>query len=133
MKTVRKKILIVDDEAGFAMILKIALEETGEYDVKVETSGVKGYAAAQVFKPDLVLLDIRMPDCSGPQIAAKIRENQELKDTPMIFVSATPFEETVKHFSGKITGYPYITKPAGSEEIIHCIKQVLKDNGGKSR
>ena len=133
MRHVRKKILIVDDEAGFAMILKIALEETGEYDVHVETSGLRGYAAAQEFMPDLVLLDIRMPDCSGPQIAARILANDALKGTPMIFVSATPFEESAKQFNGKISGYPYITKPAGSEEIIHCIQQVLKHSGGKAR
>lgn len=133
MKTSRKKILIVDDEAGFAMILKIALEETGEYDVQVEVNGLQGYKAAQEFKPDLVLLDIRMPDNSGPEVAAKIRENRELSGTSLIFISATPFEESVKHFNGKIAGYPYITKPAGSDEIIHCIQQVLSDNGGKKR
>ena len=130
--TGKKKILIVDDEAGFAAILKIALEETGEYDVRVETSGLGGFEAARRFRPDLVLMDIRMPDGSGPEIARRVKHSAELKDTPVIFVSATPFEESVKHFDGTLAGCPYITKPAGAEEIMSCIRQVLR-NGGNGR
>ena len=123
----KKKVLIIDDETGFAIILKIALEEHGGYDVRVENGCLEGFATACKFKPDVVLMDVRLPDGSGPLTAAKLKGEEGLKHASLIFVSATPLEENSKLLKG-LSGCPYITKPAGPDEILTCIRQVL-DNG----
>lgn len=65
-----KKILIVDDEEDFTKLIKLNLERTGEYEVEIENGGLRGLAAAREFKPDLILLDILMPDMEGGEVAS---------------------------------------------------------------
>ena len=61
----RKRILVIDDEASFTRNLKLNLEETGEYEVREENKGTEGLTAAREFRPDLILLDVIMPDMAG--------------------------------------------------------------------
>ena len=68
----KKKILLVDDEKSFTSLLKLNLEDTGDYEVHVENWAEDAYPAAQRFKPDLVLLDIIMPRMPGGDVAAQI-------------------------------------------------------------
>ena len=81
----RKKILVVDDEAGFTSMLKLNLEATGNYDVWVENDPHHAYRSALECKPDLILLDIIMPRVEGPDVAFQIRNSEALREIPIIF------------------------------------------------
>ena len=69
-----KKILLVDDDLTFVKLIQASLEQTGEYEVKVENRGVRAVEVARAYQPDLVLLDFMMPHMKGPAVAKTIRD-----------------------------------------------------------
>ncbi len=83
-----KRILLVDDEAGFTRLLKMNLEKTGLYLVLVLNESTKAIQAARQFQPNVILLDIVMPDMDGGDIAAKIQADPELGHIPIIMLTA---------------------------------------------
>src|SRR5438132_8569108 len=84
----KKRILIVDDEAGFTRLLKLTLERTGEYTVQEENDGTKAHETARRFRPDLILLDIVMPKIDGGDVASQLRADPMMKRTPIVFLTA---------------------------------------------
>jgi len=119
----KRRILLVDDEPSFTRILKLCLEKTGSYEVREENVGRMAVATARQFKPDLILLDVVMPDIDGGEVASSIVADQNLKDTPIVFLTAA----VAKDEEGVISGYPFISKPVNAEEVIECIeKRLLK-------
>ena len=119
----KKKILVVDDEESFAQMVRLNLEGTGEYEVKVETKGALALGTTKQFKPDLILLDIMMPDVDGSEVASQIKSDEELKNTPIVFVTATVTATEVDSRGGIIGGYPFISKPVTVEKLIECVKE----------
>ena len=85
----RKRILIIDDEASFARMVKLNLEKTGAFEVRVESKPAYALPTARDFKPDLILLDVIMPTMDGGDVANQIKRDRNLKDTPIIFLTAT--------------------------------------------
>ncbi len=123
--TDKKRILVVDDEVGFTQLLKLNLEKTGAYEVLEENRGVFAVAAAKKFKPDLILLDIIMPDIDGGQVAAQIKTREEMKDTPILFLTAIVSKNEMTYKDGRIGGYPFLAKPIDTDEIIASIEHML--------
>ncbi|NIO11055.1 MAG: response regulator [Deltaproteobacteria bacterium] len=117
----KKRILVVDDEPSFTRVLKLYLEKTGIYDVRDENRGTMALSAAKEFQPDLILLDIVMPDKDGGEIASSILQDDALKDTPIVFLTAA----VSKDEEGIISGRPFIAKPANAEEVVQCIEKNL--------
>ena len=83
---VQKKILVVDDEPTITRLLKLNLEKTGAYLVREENLGGKAHLAARDFKPDLILLDVMMPDMDGPSTLRVLQ--QQGVTIPVIFLTA---------------------------------------------
>jgi CheY-like chemotaxis protein len=119
----KKRILLVDDEKSFTNLLKINLEETGHYEVRVENWAEDAFAAARQFKPDLILLDIIMPRMPGGNVAAQIKEDPELKDTPIVLLTAAVRKHQVEENEGIICGFPCLAKPVPVETIIEAIEK----------
>src|SRR5687768_9940814 len=92
---VKKKILVVDDEASITRLLKLNLEK-GAYVVRTENEGTKALAAAKDFKPDLILLDVMMPDIDGGDVAAIIQADPLLCAVPIVFLTAAVKKEEVE-------------------------------------
>ncbi|MDD5292593.1 MAG: response regulator [Candidatus Omnitrophica bacterium] len=124
-KKAKKKILIVDDEEDFTKLVKLNLEKTAKYEVKTENIGLRGLAAAKAFKPDLVLLDIFMPDLGGNEIATQLKNDRDTADIPVVFLTAVVRKEEVEGQSGIIGGYHFIAKPVDTEEIIEVIERIV--------
>ena len=108
-------ILIVDDVPANLKILANLLEHEG-YEVRPVLSGAHALEAAEKEKPDLILLDIMMPDMDGFEVCRLIKENQNLNDVPIIFISAL---NSTKDIVRALTtgGVDYITKPFRAEEV----------------
>jgi len=121
----KKRILVVDDETSITRLLKLNLEQTGNYEVREENSGARVLASALEFKPDLILLDVMMPDVDGGDVAASLRQNPGLRKTPLVFLTAIVNKEELGASEGKIGGELYIAKPLDVKGVISVIERTL--------
>src|SRR5438552_19051850 len=80
----KRRILIVDDDPESTHVVKILLERTGRYLVLEENDAAKAHQSAQNFRPDVILLDIMMPETDGGEVTAQIEADPELQNTPII-------------------------------------------------
>jgi CheY-like chemotaxis protein len=122
----KKKILLVDDEKSFTNLLKLNLEETGAYEVRVENWAEDACTAAKEFKPDLILLDIIMPRLPGGNVAAQIKTDPDMKDTPIVFLTAAVRKHQVEENEGIICDFPCLAKPASVDEVIEAIEKHIR-------
>ncbi len=122
----KRRILVVDDEPSITRLLKLNLENTGDYVVREENDGTRALTAAQEFKPDLVLLDVMMPEIDGGDVAAAIEAAPSLRSTKIVFLTAAVKKEELEAHGGVIGGYPYIAKPLDLKGVL----QVLYDQLG---
>jgi len=121
----KKKILIVDDEKGFTSMLQLNLEAMGVYEVRVENKSERALQAALQFQPDIILLDVIMPNMEGPDVANEIKNNQLLKGTPIIFLTATITIDEMEAHNGRIGGHPFVAKPGSLSDLLESIRRNL--------
>ena len=108
------RVLIIDDDVEGSLLLKEDLEQTGMYEVFEESRGLMALKAVRQFTPDIVLLDIIIPDLDGPSIAAQI-EAAYLSPKPLIiFLSSIVFPEEAE--KGTIGGYSFMSKDSSRED-----------------
>lgn len=124
----KKKVLIVDDEKDFASMAKAELESLGRYKVRIETRGSDALSAAKEFKPEVILLDITLPDMDGFEICKSLKEVDRLAGIPIIILSGRKGE------SDKVAGLDlgaddYIAKPFLLKELDARIRAVLRRAG----
>jgi CheY-like chemotaxis protein len=123
----KKKILVVDDEVSITRLLKLNLEQTGKYEVFEVNQGARALQMAQAFKPDLVILDVMMPDMDGSEIAASFKQDPNLKKTAVVFLTAAIKKEELGGLEGKIGGRTYIAKPLNIQGVISVIERNLSN------
>ena len=120
-----KKILIVDDEKEALAILERKLKEA-DYLISAVASGKEAIEVSKLFKPDLILLDIAMPDIDGYTVASALRQDKLLKDVPIIFVTGKELElKGIKERLLEIGICDYITKPCTFDDILKKIKECI--------
>lgn len=119
----RIKILIIDDEENFTRLVKLNLEKTGKYEVKIENKGSLGLIAAKEFKPDLILLDVMMPGVDGGDVCNQLKDEKATKNIPIVFLTAVVNEKEIKENNGIIGGHPFIAKPVDTGELIDVIEK----------
>lgn len=120
----RDIILVVDDLPENLSVLLEILSKNG-YDVRACRSGELALKSLNNFKPDLILLDIKMPNMDGYQVAEKIKSNPEFTDIPIIFISALDdTSDKIKAF--EVGGVDYVTKPFQEEEVLARIATHLR-------
>jgi CheY-like chemotaxis protein len=120
----RRRILMVDDDRHSTRLVKILLERAGNYVVLEENDATKAHQSARNFRPDLIFLDIMMPETDGGEIAEQIQADLELQRTPIVFVTALVTKAEAR--SGRrIQGYPFIAKPISIRELVDAIEEHL--------
>jgi len=120
----KRRILIVDDDRDSTHLTQILLEKTGRYLVLEESDATKAHQSARNFKPDLILLDIMMPQRDGGDIAAQIEADPGLQRTPILFLTALVTKAEAK--AGlRIQGHPVLAKPINIPELINEIEENL--------
>jgi len=125
------KVLLVDDEPSFTRMLKMSLERRG-FEVTAENNGAYAHQIAADFLPDFIFLDVIMPDIDGGEVAAKIRSNPKLKDTPIVFLTAGVSREATRVKGNIIGGQTYLAKPTTVDEVVRCIEKEMKKKSGTS-
>ncbi len=122
MKT---KILIIEDNEQNMYMLSFLLEHNN-YDIYRAFSGIEGIAAAQKIIPDIILLDIQIPEMDGYTVARKVREIDSLKLTPIIAVTSYAMEgDREKILAAGANGY--IEKPINPDTFIDSMNQIIND------
>ncbi|MFH1429177.1 MAG: response regulator [Candidatus Margulisiibacteriota bacterium] len=122
----KKRILIVDDEEDFGALVKLSLESSGGYIVEHETKGTNALQTARAFNPDLILLDIMMPDLSGNRVADQLKLDNELGDIPLIILTATVKEYEVEDTVHRFGGCPCLAKPISVEHLVESIEENIR-------
>lgn len=118
-------ILIVDDSPVTLRGIKAMLDK--DYTVSVATSGEQALKSIKKKRPDLVLLDYEMPGWDGRETLEKIREDAEISDTPVIFLTGVADKDHIAAVL-KLSPAGYLLKPAEKEKLIGTIEEVLKGN-----
>lgn len=121
-------ILAVDDEESFTFFVKLNLETKTNYHFKVTTAdnGEEALKLAKTLRPDLILLDIMMPDMSGAEVAEELLLDARTKKIPIIFITALVKKDEVEKEAGLMGGREFIAKPVSKEELIRRIETTLK-------
>lgn len=122
---VKRRILVVDDEERFARFVKLALEQTGAYEVCTETVAKRALATALAFKPDFIFMDVAMPGLDGGDLAAKFREDADLKMVPVVFLTGTASKDEVVDGGGIIGGREFLAKPISIGELTAAVERHL--------
>ena len=119
MADLKRKVLIVDDEPNIVTALDFLLRRSG-YDVRVAGTGEEALAEIESYVPDVVLLDIMIPQKSGYEVCQRVRERPEWRHIKIVMVSARGREAEVS--KGLSLGADlYITKPFSTHELIAAI------------
>lgn len=123
MMSEAQKILVVDDDPYILMSLEFLMKKNG-YDVIVARNGTEALDLLEKRVPNLVLLDIMMPDVDGYAICKHIKSNKKLKEAKVVFMSAKSKEADIQ--KGLDLGASlYITKPFSTRELMKQIKSLM--------
>ncbi len=118
-----RTVLIIDDEEGIARALAIRLRAAG-FQATTAASGMLGLAAASAAPPDLIILDVRMPDIDGFEVHARLRRDPKLASIPVIFLSAS-VQDSTRHAALAAGAFAYLTKPYDSREIVTTVTNAI--------
>lgn len=121
----KKKILIIDDEEDFGKMVKMNLEDSGEYEVKAENKGQNGLNTVKKFKPDLILLDIMMPKIDGLNVLEDLKKDKATSSVPVVLLTAVKTDE-IKLKAAQLYGEDYLEKPVTTQKLKDTIEEVLR-------
>jgi CheY-like chemotaxis protein len=120
------KVLVIDDEADFCYFVKKNLIQVGQFEVISATNGKDGLGLAEKELPDIILLDLFMPDMPGEDVAAALKENTTTKDIPILFVTALATNDDIVDSEENKIGNNYILpKPIRTKKLIETIMKIL--------
>jgi len=126
-----EKILIVDDDLDTLKLVGLILQRQG-YEIVAANSGIQGLAKAAAERPNLILLDVMMPDMEGYEVARRLRADVDLSRTPIImFTAKTLVDDKVAGFEAGVDDY--MTKPTHPAELVSRVKALLARSGASQK
>jgi CheY-like chemotaxis protein len=128
MKT--NRVLVIDDNINATRVVKLFLERTGQYEVRELNDPIRALETVREFQPDIIVLDVCMPDIEGSVVAEKINAAPGCADIPIVFLTCivTP-EEVGKNGTVVIGRHEYIAKPARPNILLACVERNLARAG----
>jgi two-component system, OmpR family, response regulator VicR len=120
----KRKVLCVEDEPDMIELVRLILEREG-FEVVGAVGGQEGLEAVRREKPDLILLDLMMPDMDGWEVYRQVRADPKLKQTPVIVVTAKAqsIDKVLGLHIAKVDDY--VTKPFGPQELLWSVEKVF--------
>ncbi len=124
----KKRVLVVDDEPDFASIVQANLEKEG-FEVEVAYDGVEGLEKVRSNPPDVIVLDVMMPEKDGYKMCAELKRDEQYADIPVIMLTAVGDHVSstrYSHYDGmSMEAEDYLPKPASAEQIIGSVRRLL--------
>jgi DNA-binding response OmpR family regulator len=117
------RVLIIEDEPHIVLSLEYLLEQAG-YEVASAADGVQGLEMVRRWRPDVVLLDIMMPERNGYEVCQAIKADPELAPLPVVILSAKGQEVEILKGLG-LGASAYVAKPFGNAEVLEAIRAAL--------
>ena len=117
----KQRILLVDDEPAFTGLLRLNLESLGRYEVWEVNDPREAVPVAREFLPDLILLDISMSDPDGSALAAQLRNDPDLKQVPILFLTGLVSREEVRPRAWGMGRCVYLPKPVQWKRLLAWI------------
>lgn len=127
----KKRLLIVDDERDFVDVISERLGAKG-FDILEAFDGKEGIERAHSDKPDLIILDIAMPEMNGYDVCRKLKLDKNFKDTPIIMLTAK-FQPNDIRFGIGMGADAYLTKPLELELLLDTVEALLRSKKRKIR
>jgi len=121
----KKRILIIDDDEPLSQLTGSALEQSGLYEVRIENRPTLARKAAEEFMPDLILLDVIMPEIDGGTVASQLRERRLLKDIPIIFLTSVVGKKEAAAHEGTIGKEHFLAKPVTIAELLEAVRSTI--------
>lgn len=121
----KKRILLVDDEAPITRMMRRNLESTGRFEVLDVNDPTQALPLARQFKPDLALFDVMMPEKDGGELAADFKDDPALSHVPVVFLTAIVSRNEVNPTGSLIGEHTFLAKPVKLEELLACIDAQL--------
>ncbi len=121
----KKKILLVDDEAPITRMMRRNLEATGRFEVLDVNDPAMALSLARQFKPDLAFFDVMMPEKDGGELAADFKNDPLLGSVPVVFLTAIVSKDEVKPNGSVIGEHTFLAKPVKLDELLACIDKQL--------
>ena len=122
-----KRVVIADDEPNICHLVKLCLEAKG-YQVFATNDGKQALEEIRQKQPDLVILDIMMPEMDGPGVAAAMKDQAATRNIPIIFL--TSLVQRDDRPAVDLTGYHFVAKPFEREELLAVVNKVLETSKG---
>jgi len=120
-------ILVAEDERDIRELINFTLTYAG-HQVTQAANGAEALELATKVKPDLIMMDVRMPKMTGYEACRQMKQIDDLKNVPVVFLSAKGQDEEVQ--TGIEAGaVDYILKPFGPEDLVRRVSEILKQNG----
>jgi CheY-like chemotaxis protein len=119
------KILVAEDETDIRELIAYSLVNIGGFQVVKARNGEEAIELARTELPDLILMDVRMPRMTGVEACAKLKENPDTKDIPVVFLSAMGQEQEIQH-GMDVGAMEYILKPFAPEVLMDKVHDILK-------
>src|SRR5436305_544631 len=119
-----QKVLVIDDEENIIEFIRLGLRYEG-FQIEAASNGEEGVTAAQRLTPDVIILDVMMPDIDGLEVCRRLRSNPTTRDIPILMLTAK--DHVQDRIAGLRTGADdYLTKPFDFDEMLERIKAILR-------
>lgn len=120
---VKTQILVVDDEPEITHMVKMGLESFGLFIVHEENTSARAVATARALLPDVIILDLMMPDPDGHELAAHLKQTPDLSHIPIIFLTALIHKTSTSAATADTSLRHYLAKPVDLLELVRYIEE----------
>ena len=121
----KSRILVVDDEPNLSGLVRLFLEKTQRFEVRVENRAALALSAAREFRPEMILLDVDMPGKDGGDVAREIQADPALRGVPIVFLTSLVSPAEAGGGATLRGGMRFLAKPVNIKVLIETVDRVL--------
>jgi CheY-like chemotaxis protein len=121
----KTRVLIVDDDVNLSRLSAMILEHSGAYEVLTEKDSLRAIAVARQFRPEIMLLDVDMPDKSGGEVAQEAKNDPVLRAIPILFLTGLVSKSEAGNAELESGGMSFLAKPVLPEVLLACVNKLI--------
>ena len=121
----KTRVLIVDDDVNLSRLSAMILENSGGYEVLTEKDSRRAIAVAHQFRPEILLLDVDMPEKSGGEVAQEAKSDPLLRGVPILFLTGLVSKSEAGNHEVESGGMSFLAKPVLPEVLLACVNKLV--------